>query len=229
MLDGHVGLDIECLDRIYLNGYRPEPAGRRAGGDLPEPASGLSRSPPRRLCEQIGARFRRAVARFAQDNGIPVVRVRQEGDRKVEVMHPYLQRLAAAGVSGVAAIGVGAGVRAGVHRLPARRRHSTIPQFTFAKADRRVTCYYFYVWDTGFGPGFIKICSYFPYPIKVWVNGHEWAKRQATTAGIAFTELSNGFATCTDPQALQAICDQLGPGADPGVRRALVSTAADRR
>ena len=52
----------------------------------------------------------------------------------------------------------------------------------------------------------------FPYPIKVWVNGHEWAKRQATAAGIGFTSLSNGFATCDDPDALQAICDRLGPG-----------------
>ncbi|WP_218063308.1 hypothetical protein [Arthrobacter sp. SDTb3-6] len=23
VLDGHVGLDIQCLDRIYLNGYVP--------------------------------------------------------------------------------------------------------------------------------------------------------------------------------------------------------------
>jgi hypothetical protein len=58
----------------------------------------------------------------------------------------------------------------------------------------------------------IKISTYFPYPIKVWLNGHEWAKRQATQAGIEFTELSNGFATCADPAALQAICDRLGPG-----------------
>ncbi len=31
-------------------------------------------------------------------------------------------------------------------------------------------------------------------------------------AGIGFTELSNGFATCEDPARLQAICDRLGPG-----------------
>jgi hypothetical protein len=49
--------------------------------------------------------------------------------------------------------------------------------------------------------------------MKIWVNGHEWAKRQALKAGIGFTELSNGFATATDPVALQAICDRLGPGA----------------
>jgi hypothetical protein len=70
---------------------------------------------------------------------------------------------------------------------------------------------YVYIWDEDFGPGFIKICSYFPYPVKAWLNGHEWAKRQAARAGIAFTELSNGFASCADPAALQAICDRLGP------------------
>ena len=48
--------------------------------------------------------------------------------------------------------------------------------------------------------------------MKVWLNGHEWAKRQATKAGIGFIELSNGFATCSDRAALQAICDRLGPG-----------------
>ncbi len=41
---------------------------------------------------------------------------------------------------------------------------------------------------------------------------HEWAKRQATHAGIGFTALSNGFATCEDPVGLQAICDRLGTG-----------------
>jgi hypothetical protein len=46
----------------------------------------------------------------------------------------------------------------------------------------------------------------------VWVNGHEWAKRQAVKAGIGFTELSNGFASCTDAAGLQVICDRLGPG-----------------
>jgi hypothetical protein len=31
-----------------------------------------------------------------------------------------------------------------------------------------VTCYYFYLWDAGFGPAFIKICAWFPYPGKIW-------------------------------------------------------------
>jgi hypothetical protein len=39
------------------------------------------------------------------------------------------------------------------------------------------------VWDVDFGPGVHKIGAYFPCPIKVWLNGHEWAKRPATQAG----------------------------------------------
>ena len=62
------------------------------------------------------------------------------------------------------------------------------------------------------GPGFIKICTYFPVSGQGVVNGHEWAKRQAAAAGIGFTALSNGFASCEDPAALQQICDRFGPG-----------------
>jgi hypothetical protein len=78
------------------------------------------------------------------------------------------------------------------------------------KEERKIGVYYFYLLDRDFGPGFIKICTYFPYPAKVWCNGHEWAKRQATKAGIAYTALANGFATCADPAGLQAICNSFG-------------------
>jgi hypothetical protein len=33
ILDGHVSLDIECLDRIYLNGYVPN---LQVGGQVPQ-------------------------------------------------------------------------------------------------------------------------------------------------------------------------------------------------
>ena len=49
--------------------------------------------------------------------------------------------------------------------------------FEWHKAERRVGIYYFYVLDPDVGPGFIKICTYVPYPAKVWLNGHEWPTR----------------------------------------------------
>jgi len=76
-----------------------------------------------------------------------------------------------------------------------------------------VNHFYVYAVDADFGPFFLKFCSYFPYNAKLCLNGHEWAKRQATKAGIGFTALDNGFAALDDPADLprpQGICQRLG-------------------
>ena len=97
-----------------------------------------------------------------------------------------------------------------------------------------VNQFYVYAVDTDFGPFFLKFCSYFPYNAKLCINGHEWAKRQASKAGIGYTALDNGFATGTDPAAVQAICDQLGPEQIDGLLRKWLAllphpfSAADR-
>ena len=97
-------LDIECLDRIYLNACVPvlQSSGqvvafmtRHLGKPIPSPA----------LMEHIGTRFRRAVESYAFSNGIPWVRF-GKGDRKIDVMQPHLQAQAVTGRSGVAAVGV---------------------------------------------------------------------------------------------------------------------------
>jgi hypothetical protein len=211
LLEGHVGLDIESLDRVYLNGYVPK---LQVGGQvlsfmtqhlgypIPSPA----------IMEKIGTSFRRAVRSFAAAHRVPIVAFGKT-DRKQEVMQPYVQRQAATGRSGVAAIGVAQEYQNVFAASQREDRGRTGHQvwYSFRKADRRVTCFYFYLWDFDFGPAFIKVCAYFPYPVKVWLNAHEWAKRQAVQTGIGFSELSNGFATCEDPAGLQAICDRLGP------------------
>jgi hypothetical protein len=209
LLDGHTVLDIECLDRIYLNGYVPL---LQVGGQVftfLHDHLGMPVASPA-VFEKIGTRFRQAVARFAEMNDVPMVKFKK-GTRKADAMRPLLARAARAGRPAVVAIGW-----AQEYQLvwDARKRDTDPakpPQFWFAKAERRVTCYYFYVWDEFWGPGFIKVCAYFPYPVKVWLNGHEHSKQAAARAGIGFTELSNGFAACDDPAGLQAVCDRLGP------------------
>jgi len=100
LLDGHVALDIECLYRIYLNGYVPN---LQTGGQV---ASFMTkhlgcRIRSRAVLEKIGTRFRRAVSEFAEAEHIPVVRFRK-GDRKIEVMRRHVDAQAATGRSGVA-------------------------------------------------------------------------------------------------------------------------------
>ena len=203
-------LDIECMDRIYLNAYVPNLQSSGAVVTFIYKHLGMPVVSPA-VFERRGTMFRQAVTRFAENNDIPLIKF-AKGDRKLDVMRPHLEAAAGEGRSRVTAIGVAQEFQ----RVWEGRKRDTAPgkavTFTFAVAERRVTCCYFYAWDKDFGAGFIKVCSYFPYPAKVWVNGHEWAKRQMAKAGIGFTELSNGFASCEDPAALQAACDRLGPG-----------------
>jgi hypothetical protein len=215
VLDGHVTLEVECVDRLYLNAYVPslQVPGQVArflhdhlGLMLPSPAA----------FEKIGNRFRGAVRRFAEDHDVPILRLKKPDrtrwdDRKVDHVRPFLERAAREDRFGVVAI-----VAAQEFQWVFSARQSRGEGFTFFKEQRRVGVYYFYVLDPDFGPGFIKICTYFPYPAKVWVNGHEWAKRQATQAGIEFAALANGFAACDQPDALQAICDRFGADAVHG-------------
>ncbi|HVX22395.1 MAG TPA: hypothetical protein VHB02_13670 [Acidimicrobiales bacterium] len=73
-------------------------------------------------------------------------------------MRPYLKQASA---PGVVAVGVAQEFQS-VFATGRRDASSGVPFFTFYRADRRVTTYYFYVMDGEFGPGFIKICTYFP-------------------------------------------------------------------
>ena len=214
VLDGHVALSLDCIDRLYLNAYVPnlQVAGQvvtfltaHLGFPIPSPA----------LLEKIGNRFRREVKAFAAEHGVPILRLKKPDrtrwdDRKLDHVRPYLDRAEAAGRTGVVAI-VQAQEFQWVFSAKNRSNKPGIVSFDFVKEDRRVGMYYFYVLDADFGPGFIKICTYFPYPAKVWLNGHEWAKRQARHEGVRFSELANGFSSCDDPVALQGICDRFGP------------------
>jgi hypothetical protein len=206
MLAGHVGLDISCVDRLYLNGYVPglQTSGgvvyflhHHRGHPIASPA----------LFEQIGTAFRTRMRDWAQAEGIPVIRF-TAGQRKADVLAPYLDAARAQGRSGVVALGCAQEFAMVWSATKKETDPGTCPQFSFTKTQRRVSVYYLYIWDEAAGPGFIKICTYFPYPIKVWLNGHEWAKRQALAEGVEFTDLSNGFAACNDPARLQAICDR---------------------
>ena len=93
------------------------------------------------------------------------------------------------------------------HRLPGKR---AVFEFTRNKSVIP-NYYYFYLDDADWGESLIKVCSYAPWGMKLYLNGHEWLKRQLAKEGIAFKELDNGFLSCDNPQRLQALAQTLAP------------------
>ena len=214
VLEGHVALEVECVDRLILNAYVPglQVPGQvvrflcgHLGYPIPSPA----------LLGRIGDRFRAETRRFVAAREIPVLRLKTPDrsrwdDRKLDHVRPHLQQAEREGRYGVVALVVGEEFQ-WVWSARNRARKPGVACLDFFRERRRVGAYYFYILDPEFGLGFIKICTYAPYSAKVWINGHEWAKRQAVRDGLSLHRASQRVCELPDPERLQAICDSFSP------------------
>ncbi len=206
LIRDHVTLSIRCLDRLYLHAYMPklQTSGGlcyflrdHLGHPIPSPA----------LFTPIHDRFIAAIKTYANGHAVPLIEFKR-GQRKDDVVAEHRVRRPMA--DGVVVIGV---AQEKMRAFKAHKRSG--PQggvtFDFSRQSVGVNHYYFYVQDREWGPAFLKLGTYLPYPIKLCLNGHEWVKQQLRRDQVAFESLDNGFLACADPAHLQTICDQLGP------------------
>lgn len=205
VLQQHVTLEVEGFDRLYLNGYVPSL--QTEGGVVH--FFRQHRGQPfvsSALMDPISTGFVRAIERFVEAEGLPLVRF-APGQRKDEVAATYLARFA--GCEGVLFVGK-AQEKTWTFRTQKRRNPVTGKTYPWIyRTTAMVNQYYFYLVDADFGPLFIKFGSYFPYPVKVCLNGHEYLKRQLKKAGLVFEALDNGILSCPQPRRLQALADGL--------------------
>jgi len=70
-----------------------------------------------------------------------------------------------------------------------------------AGSDRRVCLVLYYYWmDREFGLMHVKIQTWFPFTMQVYVNGHEWLARKLSKRGIDFLKVDNAFVWLADPE-----------------------------
>ena len=73
-------------------------------------------------------------------------------------------------------------------------------------SDRRVSLVLYYYWmDRDFGLMHVKIQTWFPFTVQVYVNGHEWLARKLAGKGIAFQKVDNAFVSLSDPKRASEI------------------------
>ena len=204
VLARRVVFEIESIDRMYCNVYQPRLQHPKAVAGFIRYHLGFPVASTAVLAP-ISEAFVAAIKSFAQRGRIPLVDF-VKGQRKDDVMHEHLACFDRE--EGVLFIGR-AQEKTGVFRTEKRRDAAGVSYPWIVKTTAMVNQWYCYCVDADFGPFFLKFSSYFPYTAKLFLNGNEYAKRQAAKAGIGFTALDNGFATCDDPAAVQALCDQL--------------------
>ncbi len=75
-------------------------------------------------------------------------------------------------------------------------------------ARRKCLFLYFYFVDPRFGLIHVKLQTWFPMVIQVYVNGHEWLARKLGENGIGYTKLENVFIHLEDHDRAQAFADR---------------------
>lgn len=218
VLSEHVVFEVESIDRMYLNVYVPElqRVGQVVGFLTWHRGFEIASTA---LVAPMSKDFVEGISRYALAHEVPLIDF-VKGQRKDDVMHEHLARFDQP--EGVLFIGR-AQEKARIFRTEKRRNPTTGATYPWiVPATAMVNHFYFYAVDDDFGPFFLKFCSYFPYTARLCINGNEYAKRQATKAGIDFTPLDNGFAAVSDVAGVQAICDGLTePVIDALLRKAL--------
>jgi hypothetical protein len=204
ILTNHVTFELEAIDRMYLNAYVPSL--QTGGGFVYFLKSQLgARVPSTALIAPMSQRFVEAIERFVEREGIDLVMF-EKGQRKDDVAQQYLA--AFDGEEGVLFIGK-AQEKARVFRTEKRRDAKGQRYPWIIRSTAMPNHYYVYILDRDFGPLFIKFCSYFPYPAKLCLNGHEWLKRQLTQREVPFEPLDNGIRSSDAPGRVQRIADTL--------------------
>jgi len=77
------------------------------------------------------------------------------------------------------------------------------------KDYRRCLVLYYYFLDPEFGLLHIRIPTWFPLTIQVYLNGHEWLARTLDQHGLGYQRRDNAFLALDDPQRAQALADRL--------------------
>lgn len=211
LLRDHVTLECRSMDRIFMQAYVPtlQSVGQvcrflrwQRGFEIPSSAA----------FGKIGEAYVAEVHRFAKANGIPVKHF-AKGECKEAFARPLLEAAAREQGDGrVVLIGIAQEKASAWRSWKAKgQENARHPHMEWGREWVFINHFYFYVWDPDWGGAFLKTNAYAPYPIWLWLNGHEWAKRELEKARIPYEALDNGFRSCADPAALQRICRSLGP------------------
>src|SRR6516162_6093134 len=205
VLREHVTLELECVDRLYLNVYQPELQRERNVYCYLRARHGAG-AVSSRYFQGMTQAFVRGIEAFAKRAQVPLVTFEKD-TRKEELAAAY--RAQFTGMEGILFIGK-AQEKVRTFRTQGRRCPQTGASYPWlVKATALVNQYYFYGIDDDFGPFFLKFSSYFPFTGRLCINGHEYVKRQLAKEGIAYQALDNGVLHCANPQRLQAIADGL--------------------
>lgn len=87
--------------------------------------------------------------------------------------------------------------------VPAEKRPRLI------SSRRKCLCLYFYFIDPQLGFMHVRIQTWFPFTIQIYLNGHDWLARKLDQHALAYHKVENAFLWIDHPKRAQRFSDKL--------------------
>jgi hypothetical protein len=197
-----IRFSYSCFDRMICNGCLQQFQHSKRHGTIAWFLRTQRQAPRlnRAYLAKVSSDYHEWLTHYAQDKRLDVVEPPADV-RREDWVEPYYQQLGQR--EGIAVI------------LKVREPERIVVHFAksnhLAVEQRYVNLYYFYLQDAQCGRMFLRLCPYFPFNIRLWLNGHNWLACRLQEEGIAFTKIENLFATCAQPERLQQLSDSFTP------------------
>jgi DNA-binding MarR family transcriptional regulator len=195
---------LSCFDRLILQGTL-NPIGHPEGMTSFLYSQHIKIFDFPKWAEQFTAKIRDHVQSISIKNDVPVEFIRKTNIRKEDLVNKVLARRGEH--PGLVCI------FSAMESCPTFKPwHNKENGKTFLKHnDGKCLHYYFYFIDSDFGLCYIRVPTWLPCRLQVYINGHNWLASQLEKKNIAFSKKDNLFTSISDFSIAQKISDSFSP------------------
>lgn len=192
-----INASLSCFDRLIFKGYLPLGYESAMEGFLSRQGI-LFKDFGRFVQKQAGLLQDHARA-VADEAGRPLIHLNAYRDKEKLVSKILEEKPVTKGLICIlSAVEAGSSFRVASGEVRPR----------LARAPRKCLCYYFYYLDPVFGRIHIRLQTWFPLTIQVYLNGHDWLARAMAFEGLDFLQEDNCFTQLGNPQRAQQLADE---------------------
>jgi hypothetical protein len=189
---------LQCFDRVIFKGYLPFGSDQHLNGFV-DGALKIRRMDFLPLLEERSQQLVDHAKQLASDAGAPYQLVQGKHRKEQLVDEVIRERKLSEGLITVLQCQE---VCRTVKLFHAQGR----PRLGFTQRPQRVLYYYFL--DPEFGRICVRLQTWFPYTVQVYVNGHHWLAQQLLHRHLGFCQQDNAFTQLDDPRKAQQLADR---------------------
>ena len=205
LIDTHkkdISCVLSCYDRIIITGTIPE-ISHHQGMTAYMYRKGIKIFDYPKFAELLTGKVRDNAERIAKENGLAIEFISKSGIRKESIIAEKIKERG--GHPGI------------VHIISVMETCNTYKPWhdkqtgrTFLKpSTSKCLHYYFYFIDSQLGLGYVRVPTWCPFRLQVYINGHNLLASEMEQAGINYTIIDNAFDSLQDAHKAQELSDNL--------------------